>query len=122
MLCLQNQRGQVAIFIALISTLLFMLFGMTINFAMLVHEKINLQNAADMAAYAGAAEQSRILHIMSWKNYELRKVYKEILYLTWIRHNSRNRFFPRSANQSSDTACKTEPLHPSICQGDFWEG
>ena len=69
MLCLQNQRGQVAIFIALISTLLFMLFGMTINFAMLVHEKINLQNAADMAAYAGAAPQARPLHILTLQKY-----------------------------------------------------
>lgn len=89
-----NQRGQVAIFTLLIFSLLFMFFGMSINIAMLVHHKINLQNAADMAAMAGAAEQARIMNLIAWKNYELRKNFKDFMYAYWVEFNDRNFDFP----------------------------
>lgn len=91
---LKNNRGQAAIFILMMFSLIFMFFGMAINIGMLVHHKINLQNSADMAALAGAAEQARILNMIGWKNYELRKNFKEFMYHYWIEVNDRHYYFP----------------------------
>ena len=95
-----NQRGQVAVLVAVIFTFLFLLFGMVINIGMLIHHKINLQNAADMAAYSGAAEQARILSTIGWKNYELRKNLKEFAYFYWVAHSSWNHGFPQSPREA----------------------
>jgi len=91
---LKSQSGQVAIFVLMIFSLLFMFFGMAINIGMLVHHKINLQNAADMAALSAAAEQARILNMMGWKNYELRKNFKDFVYTYWVEMNDQHRDFP----------------------------
>ena len=68
---LKNTRGQVAIFALLMFSMIFMFFGMAINIGMLVHHKINLQNAADLAALSAAAEQARILNMIGWEKYQL---------------------------------------------------
>ena len=47
-----------AIFIALFFQVLFVFFAMAINVGLVVHDKINLQSAADFAAYYGAARQA----------------------------------------------------------------
>ena len=82
---LKNSKGQAAIFILMLFSLIFMFFGMAINIGMLVHHKMNLQNAADMAALSAASEQARILNMIGWKNYELRKNFKYFL-----KHGIRN--------------------------------
>ena len=91
---LKNKKGQAAIFILMIFSLIFMFFGMAINIGMLVHHKINLQNAADLAALAGAAEEARILNMIGWKNYELRKNFKEFVYRYWVQRNAWHAYFP----------------------------
>ena len=54
-------------------------FAFVINTGMLVNAKINLQNAADLAAYAGASVQARQLTHISYLNYEMRRQWKKVL-------------------------------------------
>jgi len=73
---LANQRGQAAIFVALIFNVLFVFFAMSINVALVVHDKINLQNSADMAAYYAASKQAEMLNAIAHQNYQIRQSYK----------------------------------------------
>src|ERR1700722_2583132 len=71
-----SQRGQAAIFVALMFNVLFVFFAMSINVALVVHDKINLQNSVDMAAYYAAAKQSEILNVIAHENYIIRQAWK----------------------------------------------
>ncbi len=73
---LLNERGQAAIFVALLFNVLFVFFAMAINVALVVHDKINLQNAADMAAYYLASKQAEMLNVIAHENYAIRQSYK----------------------------------------------
>lgn len=70
---------------ALFISTMILLFAFTTNIGMLVHAKINLQNAADAAAYAGAAVQARQLTAASYLNWEMRRALKEFLFYTSVR-------------------------------------
>lgn len=82
---LRDERGQAAIFMALFVTTMIMLFAFTTNIGMLVHAKINLQNAADAAAYSGAAVQARQLTNAAYLNWEMRRSLKEFLFYYMVR-------------------------------------
>lgn len=71
-----NQKGQVALFIALIFQVLFVFFAMMINVGLLVHHKINLQNSVDLAAYYAAAKQAETLNAIAHTNYQIRQSWK----------------------------------------------
>ncbi len=73
---LKNQKGQMAVFIALFFQVLFVFFAMAINVGLVVHDKINLQNAVDLAAYYGAAKQAEVLNQIAHINYQMRQNYK----------------------------------------------
>ncbi|MBX3020370.1 MAG: hypothetical protein KF799_01735 [Bdellovibrionales bacterium] len=73
---LRNQRGQAAIFVALMFNVLFVFFAMAINIALVVHDKINLQNSADMAAYYAAMKQAELMNVIAHENYMIRQSYK----------------------------------------------
>ncbi|MEK7790086.1 MAG: pilus assembly protein TadG-related protein, partial [Deltaproteobacteria bacterium] len=125
---LKNKTGQVAIFVLMMFSLIFMFFGMAINIGMLVHHKINLQNAADMGALAAAAEQARILNMIGWKNYELRKNFKDFIYRYWVGFNDRHEAFPdpRDRKRRGNLARQgkwTEVMNtiPSYCFGDNFD-
>ncbi len=72
----RNQRGQMAIFVALIFQVLFLFFAMAINIGLAVHDKINLQNATDLAAYYAAEKQAEMLNVIAHTNYQIRQAYK----------------------------------------------
>ena len=55
-----------------------------INIGLFVKAKINLQNATDAAAYAGASVQARQLSKIAYLNWEMRNVYKEWLYKYYV--------------------------------------
>lgn len=76
MLKLLNQKGQVALFVALIFQVLFVFFAMIVNIGLLVHHKINLQNSVDLAAYYGAAKQAEMLNAIAHVNYQIRQSWK----------------------------------------------
>ncbi len=65
-----------AIFIALIFQLLFVIFAMVVNVGLLVHHKINLQNSVDLSAYYGAMKQAEMFNAMAHLNYQLRQSWK----------------------------------------------
>lgn len=69
-----------SIFVALIFQILFVFFAMTINIGLLIHDKINLQNSADLAAYYGAQRMAEVMNVMSHINYQIRQDYKLMAY------------------------------------------
>ena len=83
--------------IAMMMATLTLFFAFVINTGMLVHAKINLQNAADMAAYAGAAVQARQLTQISLLNYEMRRQYKKFLFRYYVIGNMAQHSSPRAA-------------------------
>lgn len=95
---LHNQSGQATIFMAIFITTMILLFAFTTNIGMLVHAKINLQNAADSAAYAGAAVQARQMTAISFLNYEMRRANKQFLHNWMVRGNRAQSCFPRSSS------------------------
>ncbi|MGE3760581.1 MAG: TadE/TadG family type IV pilus assembly protein, partial [Pseudobdellovibrionaceae bacterium] len=71
-----NERGQAAIFVALLFNVLFVFFAMAINIASVVHDKINLQNSIDLASYYAASKQAELLNVIAHENYAIRQSYK----------------------------------------------
>ena len=71
-----SARGQMAIFIVLIFQVLFVFFAMIVNVGIVVHHKINLQNAVDLGAYYAASKQAEVLNAISHYNYQIRQAYK----------------------------------------------
>lgn len=71
-----NERGQAAIFVALMFNVLFVFFAMAINVALVVHDKINLQNSVDLAAYYAAMKQAELMNVIAHENYMIRQSYK----------------------------------------------
>lgn len=55
-----------------------------INIGLFVKAKINLQNATDAAAYAGASVQARQLSKIAYLNWEMRNIYKEWMYKYYV--------------------------------------
>lgn len=72
----KRNSGQLAIFIALIFQMVFILFAMSLNVALVVHDKINLQNSVDLAAYYGAMKQAQTLNAIAHINYQIRQSWK----------------------------------------------
>ena len=73
-------QGQISIFALLVFPSLFILFAMSLNIALVVHDKINLQNSVDIAAYYGAMKQAEMLNAIAHINYQIRQSWK---LLTW---------------------------------------
>ena len=71
-----SETGQMSIFVALIFQVLFVFFSMVVNIGLLVHDKVNLQNAVDMGAYYGAQRQAEMLNEIAHLNYQIRQDYK----------------------------------------------
>lgn len=76
----KNYQGQVAIFVALVFQIIFILFALMINVGLLIHHKINLQQSTDLAAYYGASKQAEMLNVIAHVNFQIRQAYK---LLTW---------------------------------------
>lgn len=76
----RDEKGQIALFVALIFQIIFVLFALVINVGLLVHHKINLQQSTDLAAYYGAMKQAEILNVIGHINYQIRQSWK---LMTW---------------------------------------
>lgn len=91
---LNNKRGQIALFVALIFQVLFLFFAMVINVGLLVHHKINLQNSVDLAAYYGAMKQAENMNAIAHINYQVRQSWKLLAWRyrmlgsagEWVKH------------------------------------
>src|SRR5688500_9887936 len=93
------QSGQISVMIALMMTTFIFFIAFVINTGMLVNAKINLQNAADLAAYAGAATQARQLNRISYINYEMRRQWKKFLFRIYVVGNMAQGGFPKGPGQ-----------------------
>jgi hypothetical protein len=80
----KGREGQISILVGTMMLTFLLFFAFVINVGMLVNAKINLQNAADMAAYAGAAVQARQLNAISYLNYEMRRAYKKFIFRYYV--------------------------------------
>jgi Flp pilus assembly protein TadG len=112
----QSEQGQVAILFALVFTFMFVLFAFVIDFGHLVNTKINLQIAADSAAYAGAAWQARLLNQIASLNFRMRQDVKEFAMRVQVTHLRHNRGFPRGTNAINGSASAPGMEDPFICQ------
>ncbi len=113
---LHDRSGQVAILFALVFTFMFVLFAFVVDFAHLVNSKMNLQIAADMAAYSGASQQARVLNRLGMVNYRLRQNLKELsmrVNVTHLRHNLR---FPRGPQFVNGGLDQTSQVEMFVCQ------
>ena len=73
-------KGQITIFMALIFMVIFTLFTMTVSLSMFIHDKINVQNATDLASYYVASKQAELLGAIAHNNYIIRQSYKLMVY------------------------------------------
>lgn len=76
----RSESGQSVILVSVVILSFLMFFGFAINTGLLITAKISLQNAADAAAYAGAATQARQMNAISFLNYDMRRQYKKFLF------------------------------------------
>src|SRR4051812_20937637 len=80
----RSESGQASVMIGMIVATFMLFFAFVINTGMLVNAKINLQNAADLAAYAGASVQARQLNNIAYLNYEMRRQYKKFIFRYYV--------------------------------------
>jgi hypothetical protein len=81
---LRGQKGQISIFFSASLVVLITIVAFVINIGLFVKAKINLQNATDSAAFAGAAVQSRQLTTIAYLNWEMRNIYKEWMFKYYV--------------------------------------
>ena len=81
---IQNQGGQITIFLGLSMVLILTFVAFIVNVGLFVKAKINLQNAVDASAYAGASVQARQLSNISYLNWEIRNTYKEWMFKYYV--------------------------------------
>lgn len=79
-----KQKGQISIFFSTTVIVMITFMAFIINIGMLVKAKINLQNATDAAAYAGASVQARQLTNIAYLNWEMRNIYKEWMFKYYV--------------------------------------
>jgi hypothetical protein len=79
-----SEQGQISIFFSASLVVLISIVAFVINVGLFVKAKINLQNATDAAAFAGAAVQSRQLSQIGYLNWEMRNIYKEWMYKYYV--------------------------------------
>lgn len=84
---LQNAKGQMTVFFATTILVLITFIAFIVNIGIFVKAKINLQNAVDAAAYAGASVQARQISNIAYLNWEMRNVYKEWMFKTYVLGN-----------------------------------
>jgi hypothetical protein len=116
----KNEKGQVSLMVAIMMMTFLFFFCFVVNVGMLVNAKIQLQNAADLAAYAGAASQARLLNSISYLNYEMRRNYKKFLFRYYVIGNMAQKNFPKSPSGDKPktpyvwSPDSTEPTHPDF--------
>lgn len=89
---------------------------MVVDFGHLIQSKINLQIAADSAAYAGSAWQARQLNRIAAVNYHLRQDLKELAMRVHVTHARHNRNFPRGPQFYQAGEGQAPAMDPWVCQ------
>ncbi len=79
-----KEAGQVSLFLGITVVIVVSFLAFIINVGLFVKAKINLQNAVDAAAFAGAAVQARQLTNVAYLNWELRNTFKEWMFKYYV--------------------------------------
>ncbi|MFA5583192.1 MAG: Tad domain-containing protein [Bacteriovoracaceae bacterium] len=79
-----GEQGQISIFFSASLVVLVSIVAFVINVGLFVKAKINLQNATDASAFAGAAVQSRQLTNIAYLNWEMRNIFKEWMFKYYV--------------------------------------
>ena len=88
-----------SIFLAISLLVAISFVAFVVNVGLFVKAKINLQNAVDAGAWAGAAVQARQLTNMAYLNWEMRNTYKEWMFKYYVLgHMSRDKLKPSQVN------------------------
>jgi len=91
-----KESGQILFLVLLMTMTLVSVMTFAVHTGLLVHAKINVQNAADLAAYTGASVQARQLTYIGYLNYEMRRQYKKFLYRYYVIGHSQQSSHPQS--------------------------
>lgn len=91
-------------FVALVMPILILLMAAVLNVGHVVNAKIMLQNAADRAAYAGAAKQAYIMNRMGEKNREVHGIFEKL----------KMDIVPNNNNEAADVAQKVKDANQRI--------
>jgi hypothetical protein len=67
----RSREGQAAVLIALVTFSLVIFLALATNVGILVNDRIRMQNAADLGAYAAAYKEAQLLNVMVKKNEEI---------------------------------------------------
>ncbi|MCB9796206.1 MAG: hypothetical protein H6741_26215 [Alphaproteobacteria bacterium] len=70
------RRGQAAVLIALVLFSLVVFLALATNMGILVNDKIRMQSAADLGAYAAAYKEAQVLNTLAAKNREIQEKVK----------------------------------------------
>lgn len=125
---LKNQRGYMAVFIALIFQVLFVFFAMVVNIGLMIHDKINLQNSADLAAYYAAGKQAEMLNAIAHSNYQIRQSWKLLAWRIRVLGNMAAHGHPMLSGPTegyNDNAATDRPInssYPLVCTAFAWWG
>ncbi|MBI4224189.1 MAG: Tad domain-containing protein [Deltaproteobacteria bacterium] len=71
-----NERGQLAVLLAMIFPMLIMLLAFFVNLSLLIHKKVKLQTAVDVGVYSGAASLAYDLNHIAQLNREINELYQ----------------------------------------------
>jgi hypothetical protein len=121
----KNCRGQISIFFATTILVIITFLAFVINVGVFVKAKMNLQNAVDAAAFAGAAVQARQLTNIAYLNWEMRNVYKEWMFKYYVLGNLNINDVANSASGTTNfkmatyatgvQSAKDQYNFPSVC-------
>ncbi len=125
-----KRQGQVSLLMVMTFLPAFVLFAFVINLGLLVHAKIQIQNAADLAAYAGAATQARHMTQISHLNYLMRMNYKLFMSRYLVLGNKDQRCFPGTPAYSTPRCARVRASleadyafkNPGATPGDDFPG
>jgi len=110
-----SKKGQIALLMGMMTLTFIMLFAFVVNTGVLVNAKISLQNAADLAAYSGAATQARQLNIISFLNYEMRRQYKKFIFRYYVYGNMAQDNFPTAPSWKPSSKRGDAYNVPAVC-------
>lgn len=91
-------------FVALVMPILILLMAAVLNVGHVVNAKVMLQNAADRAAYAGAARQAYVMNRMGEKNREVHGIFEKL----------KSDIVPNSNNEAGDVTQKVRGANQRI--------
>lgn len=111
----RGQRGQISVLMGVMLMTFLLFFAFVINTGMLVSARINIQNAADLAAYAGASVQARQLTHISYLNYEMRRYWKKFLFRVYVLGNMSQPSFTKPQSNTVTYVKYLTEQHPITC-------